>query len=121
MKATFIHDFPVSKINENFYTFGSFKAPFWDRYLTHIDEINVICRLGKEINSFNKQQIANRDEVKFYPVNNYSSLRNIKLRNKALQVMKQTIEKSDLIIIRLPSVLGIDAYKFVEYYKKQYI
>lgn len=121
MKATFIHDFTVSKINNNFYTSGGFQAHTWDRYLTHIDKINVVCRLGQSVTSANEQQKANRDEVEFFPIRNYSSVRNIKSRSEALESMKKTIKESDLVIIRLPSILGIDAYKFVKYYNKPYV
>lgn len=121
MKAVFIHDFPVFKKDRNYYSYRGFQSYVWDRYLTHIDTINVICRLLPPLSVVNEKQRADRNEVKFYPQENYSSFKNIKLRNKALNTMEEVIKNSDLIILRLPSILGIDAYKYVKKYNKPYI
>ncbi|TDM14917.1 glycosyltransferase [Macrococcus bovicus] len=121
MKATFIHDFPVIISNENYYSLGGFPENIWDRYLKYFDELNIICRISSDKFDINKCVKSNTHKVNFYPQLNYSSLRNLSKRRASIRNMNTIIKESDFVIIRLPSILGVDAFKFIKKYNKPYL
>lgn len=122
MKAVFIHDFPIHANGEEVYPDEEMVASLKERYLSHIKQLVIICRkAGPGQQKYDELKHHHADDVIFNPIENYSSLKALKNRGQSISKMEPVIEQADLIILRLPSILGIDAYRFVRKFKKPYI
>ena len=108
-KLLFVHDHPFYKqTNGEVFTGGSFPKELWNNYLINFQEINVFARDSKSPNS--KNGISSTKNVSFYLTKNYSSaIDAIKNYRKIKQELKVLIEKADVVLVRLPSVLGFIA------------
>lgn len=105
MKLLFVHDHPFVREENIVYTGGSFPKNIWSNYLLKFNSVVVYARAANSIKY--KNGISSTDNVSFYLTNNYSSA--ISLLTKIFLIKKELrhlIEKSDIILVRLPSVLG---------------
>ncbi len=122
MKVTFIHDFPIHANGEAVYPEEEMVASLKERYLSHIRQLDIICRKeGADLQKNHGLKAHHEDDIIFNPIENYSSLRALKNRGSSLRKMEPVIEQSDFIILRLPSILGVDAYRYVRKFRKPYI
>ena len=122
MKVVFIHDFPIHANDEDVYPDEEMVANLKERYLSHIKQLDIICRKAESgQQKYNESKPHQEEDVIFNPIENYSSLKALKNRGQSISKMEPIIEQSDFIILRLPSILGIDAYRFVRKFRKPYI
>lgn len=106
MKLLFVHDHPFFTDGDNIYSGGGLPNTVWKNYLINFDAVTVYAR--KSNNEKDKKVISSADGVNFVLTSKYSSMSNF-LRN-ILQLKKElssVIVKSDIVLVRLPSVLGI--------------
>ncbi|MGB3065750.1 glycosyltransferase [Sphingobacterium thalpophilum] len=110
MKLLFVHDHPFYRdANRVVYTGGSFPYSLWDNYLQNFDEIIVFGRLSTSVRSKNSITSGN-PMVQFYLTENYRSVVTL-LRNmgKLRKELRSLIAEADVVLTRLPSVLGFVA------------
>lgn len=110
MKILFVHDHPFYQDNENkIYTGGAFPTNIWNNYLMNFDEINIYARRSKNLAS--KKSISSGNiNVKFHLTDLYTSVLGLfKNINLVKNELTDLIRKNDVILVRLPSVLGLIA------------
>lgn len=107
MKLLFVHDHPFYKENDDIYTGGSFPFELWENYLINFTEISVFAR---EANN-EKSKVARTsgdDRVSFFLTKNYNSPLDFVLKRKVIEAeLISLINSVDVVLVRLPSVLGI--------------
>lgn len=110
MKLLFVHDHPFHEDSDNnTYTSGSFPQSVWKNYLLNFRTVTVFGRKstsGKTKNGLT----SGLPGVSFFLTENYSSItslfqNNFKLRSE----LRSLINDSDIVLARLPSVLGFIA------------
>lgn len=108
MKLLFIHDHPFYREKNIVYTGGSFPKSVWSNYLINFDELFVFGRNSDSLKS--KNGISSTDKVSFHLTKNYSSVLTLfKNKKKLEQELVPLINKADVVLVRLPSVLGFIA------------
>lgn len=108
MKLLFIHDHPFYREKNIVYTGGSFPKSVWSNYLINFDELFVFGRNSDSLKS--KNGISSTDNVSFHLTKNYSSVLTLfKNKKKLEQELVPLINKADVVLVRLPSVLGFIA------------
>lgn len=120
MNLLFIHDHPFYKENESVYSGGAFPHYVWNNYLKKFKELTVFGRLSHNKNQ--KIVLAKNEtqNISFKLTNYYGSVFSLfnnfnKLRNE----LSYEIEKVDVVLVRLPSVLGfISAFIAKKHNKK---
>lgn len=123
MKLVFIHLAEKVKrdIEGNVYTDGSYDMHIWNRYLMLFDKITLVMRCDPHIYSVEeareKYNIISSNKIccKFVPDRNSSffSYINPALRSERMKIIKNKIDLSDAVIVRLPG----DG-KVIDYAKK---
>lgn len=109
MKLLFIHDHPFYQEQNYIYSGGGLPARVWNNYLSSFEKIEVIGR--KSNNTRDKQVLSSNDNyVTFYLIERYSSINALFFNFRKI---KKTIESrillNEIIILRLPSILGFIA------------
>jgi len=120
MQLLFVHDFPVEKYKENYYSIG-FSYKIWDRYLPVFDKMLINSRVKnvKKESSINK---SNGEKVSFKTIDSYKSPKSLVFNHKnIIETLTMSIKKSDGILIRLPSVLGLIAASICKRLNKPYM
>lgn len=109
MKLLFVHDHPFYReADTSVYTGGSFPKELWNNYLINFKIIDVFARNSKSLNS--KNSLSSLNNVYFHLTENYTSVINIIKKKKHIQQELDTlIDKADVVLVRLPSVLGFMA------------
>ena len=108
MKVLFIHSHKFRKIDSRIYSLGGLAENVLKRYINNEeDTLTVVSRIVYE------------EESK----SNYSEIKDsrIKIKNISNTNLKNEILNADIIIIRLPCIIGNVALKFAKKYKKPYI
>lgn len=130
MKLLFAYSANFKKDTEgNYYTGGSITEEMWKRYTSVSEEFTVISRLDSYIYEANyakkKFNVFDKSNKKFIPIPNLSSkLRNffdIKKHRDFNKTIKNAVINNDIIIVRLPSFVGIKAIKYARKYKRPYL
>ncbi|MBK9292027.1 MAG: glycosyltransferase family 4 protein [Bacteroidetes bacterium] len=108
MTILFIHDHPFYSSQEIIYSGGGLPSIIWKNYLINFDKVIVYGRFSD--NEKDKKVESSTKNVSFYLTKNYSSaIDAIKNYRKIKQELKVLIEKADVVLVRLPSVLGFIA------------
>ncbi|MDY3524142.1 glycosyltransferase family 4 protein [Riemerella anatipestifer] len=109
-KLFFVHDNPFFFDSETniVYSGGSFPKDVWDNYLKNFSEVRVFGRRSK-VKFFS---VSSKENVYFKLTENYSSVFNF-FKNffKIQKEIEQEIIDADVVLVRLPSVLGFVAAK----------
>lgn len=115
MKLTFIHDHIFVKDSiGNYYSTGKLPYRSWQRYIEHNHNLTVIGRVEKRINVDGLER-SSGENVDFFCVPSISSPKDlVKNRQSVKKLMTGKIKDSDVLIIRLPSVLGNLAVSIAE-------
>jgi glycosyltransferase involved in cell wall biosynthesis len=124
MKALFIFDAVLFKEDSNFIDIALTYDFFKNRYLSFYDEITVSTRMKsiEEVKgNIDGYKVVNGENVKVVPIENYKEIpdaffKNSKIKKELLAVIKQ----SDIVIIRMPSMLGILACQICKKLNKKY-
>lgn len=115
MRAVFFHDAPIIQSNNGEYYSVGFSYEIWKRYLKVFDELTVSTRVKFPENSSEysskKMKLSSGDNVSFEPVKVYGEN---SLNKKTNNTIRNTLEKCDYAIIRMPSFIGIDACREAE-------
>lgn len=124
MNMVFIHLAEKIKkdIEGNIYTDGSYDMHIWDRYLKLFDTITLVMRRDSQVYSVEEAQkkfniiSSNKIFCKFVPDINSSIFTyfNPVLRLKRKEIIKNEIDQSDAVIVRLPG-----EGKIIDYAKKR--
>lgn len=108
MKLLFVHDCPFF-ISENgaVYNQGSLPSFVWDNYLAFFDTVTVYSRRGNEEH---RVTLSSKQNVTFYLTESYNSvgaffLNYVKIRRE----LRSLFSSVDVILVRLPSILGFIA------------
>ncbi|WP_182407320.1 glycosyltransferase [Psychrobacter sp. GP33] len=110
MKLLFVHDHPFYQDSDgNVYTGGSFPQNIWNNYLLNFTNVTVFGRKSTSEKSKNSMT-SGLSNVSFSLTKNYDSIislfrNNVKLRAE----LKALINDSDIVLARLPSILGFIA------------
>lgn len=123
MKILFAHDhkFLIDR-KGNIYSKGGLTSEVWNNYLCIADEIKVIARSKQIYENKANLKLASREEVNFKFINDLHNLRNIILKNKKIcsEIDKEILE-ADLVIVRLPSLIGNLVYDRAKINRKKII
>lgn len=112
MKVVFFHDAPLVKMNDgNIYSIG-FSYSVWERYLTVFNSIEVVTRMkdGSLLDENMKRGLKKSSgyNVDFSPLTKYTGLKSIISNWRHINIqIKNSLDKVDCAVIRLPSVIGI--------------
>lgn len=107
MKLLFVHDHPFFKDDDGtVYTGGSFPFGLWDNYLKYFDEMTVYGRRSRSENSKNGIT-SGRQNMSFFLTEYYSSpVAFFKNLNSLRHELAELMRECDIVLVRLPSVLG---------------
>jgi len=117
MKATFVHDhkFPKNGLTY-FYSYG-FDKEFFERYLNIFDEFEIIARERELSNKETTKSQTVNSSVGFLTIKGYKYLKSSVVRRK----IYEKVDKSDCLIIRLPSILGLYVINIAKKMNKPYL
>jgi hypothetical protein len=125
LKALFIFDTVLVKNKDNFYGMTLTYDFFKNRYLKFYDEITVSVRfknIQDVTGNIDGYKITNGENVTVKPIENYREIPDaIFKRKKVEQELLNVIQKADIVIIRMPSVLGVLACKLCDKLNKKYL
>lgn len=114
MKATFVFDTIIMKCGENYYA-RTLHYELWEkRYIPAFNEISVCTRVKEVEESVIKSQpmlkLVNGPKINVVPVKEYRNIPDALIRNRIIkEKLYSLISKSDLVIVRVPSMLGFFA------------
>lgn len=108
MKLLFVHDHPFYKEEDIVYSGGGLPFTIWDNYLINFDKLLVYGRLSQNLK--NKKIKSSTDNVSFYLTDKYISILSLFKNKKSIEnELKILINEADVVLTRLPSVLGFFA------------
>ena len=112
MNTTFFHDSTAIYYNGKYYSSGQLNNEKFDEYRKYFGNISAVIKVS---NNYNDKIVNNDNELK--------DLNVIKIQNNykdVFKIVKKQVQKSDFVIIRLPSVIGSVACHFARKYNKPY-
>lgn len=110
MKILFIHPHKFRRINSKIYSLGGLSETVLKRYIDKNDDITVIARIVDENESKSSYSEIIDPRIKILDISN---IKRIGLKNN--------IKSADLIIVRLPCIIGNESIKIAKRYNKKYI
>ena len=120
MQLLFVHDFPVEKYKDNYYSIG-FSHKIWNRYLTIFDKMLINSRV-KNVDNGEIINKSNGEKVNFETIDSYKSPKSLIFKHKEIiETLTISINKSDGVLIRLPSVLVFIAALICKKLNKPYM
>jgi glycosyltransferase involved in cell wall biosynthesis len=122
MKLLFIHDHPFYRDNSLVYSGGGLPNTTWLNYLAYFESLVIFGRNSKNINNKKVVSSLKNGDVKFILTENYSSALKLIFNLKSVhRELSELINKSDIVLVRLPSILGFIAAFICIKRKKKYI
>lgn len=120
MNVAFFHDVRLKEYNDIYYTSGGLTNNYLQRYLEIFKEITLCVREEKvQKKEIKKLSLVSGKNVK---INGIKKIKIFSLLfGKQRHKIKENIQKSDFIIIRMPSFIGTVAYREVNKSKKKYL
>lgn len=113
MNIVFILDVRLIKRDNNYYTTGATDYEYFHKKLiTKNDKLTVICRTVED-EFANNTNISNGEGIEIIGIN--------KLRDIKKEKIREIIEESDFLILKMPTFNVISKYKEIVNYKKKYI
>ena len=106
MNLLFVHDHIFRKVNKKIYSTGGLSNSVLKRYADLFGNVIVVARMRHEKENNEKWSEIIDDRVTVFGTSAFSS-----------EYLKAKIKNSDAVIIRLPSILGIMAYREALKYK----
>lgn len=116
MIGLFVHDHKFPKNGDDYYYSYGFDEAFFNRYISIFGSLGIIGRENKINQNIDNTNLVD-EEINFTTIENLRDLRSIEIREK----IKNEIKKSEYIVIRLPSILGLYAAKWARKYRKPYL
>ena len=125
MKAAFFFDTVLLEDNDKYYGMTLTYDFFCNRYLKYFKEIVVSTRaksIDKEKGNIDGYRVTNGKSVEVKPIRNYNDIPDaLKNRKKIMQEVKDIVDSSDKIIVRMPSVIGMFACDAARKSNKPYL
>jgi len=118
---TFISDTFFYNYNNKIYPKGSINENVINRYKQVFDEIEILSRqikIKEDITNLTNLNIL--EGIKFIDIPNFTSIKNFYKLPNIRKIIKRVIKNSEIIIARLPSILGNIAIDYAKKYKKPY-
>lgn len=120
MRAAFFTDSKVIKYDNKYYS-NTLSRDLWKRYFDLADSLTVCSRvINSENLDISKNSLSSYENVSFECIENQNIL-NIMLSVSVKKFIKNIVLKNDIIVARLPSMIGLIAIKYCEKYDKPYI
>lgn len=110
MSLLFVHDHKFRYIDGNYYSPGGLSDQALSRYTRIFGETVVMARVLKTETDYSKYTKITNEKITI--VDGWS---------KGKKDFEQEVEKADLLICRIPSILGIKAIKLAKKLKKPYL
>lgn len=118
-KIIFIHDSKFYKQGNRVYNNGNLSYDILKRYLYYKNKLLIIGRLEKKIHFKTR---VDGENINWCLLDNIKSLKGLFKYYKQIKwQINREIKDADLVIIRLPSLLGIISYKLAKLQKKKII
>ncbi|WP_018109331.1 glycosyltransferase [Bacteroides propionicifaciens] len=118
MSCLFIHDHKFYCTDSNVvYTTGTLNANLWQRYTSVFGSLTVFARQSSKRTA---GVLASSEDVKFELLDSFLEILKIKKTDYFIK-LDEHIKKTDFIIVRLPSMLGIYATFLCKKYNKKYM
>jgi len=109
MRILFVHDHPFFKDRDNVYSGGGLPNSIWNNYLKYFSSVVVYGRLSKS-DKDRKVISSGADGLTFVLTTNYQSIGGLIMNFGVLvNEIKNEVKESDIVLVRLPSVLGLIA------------
>ncbi|BCP62262.1 glycosyltransferase [Streptococcus suis] len=125
MKVAFIFDTVLVENDSDFYGMTLNYDFFASRYLSMFDSMIVSTRVvssARAKGDVSGYKIVNGPSVEVIPIRTYRDIPDaIRNRKKIIGELEEVIAKSDKVIIRMPSVLGMFATQICKKLKKDYL
>lgn len=125
MKAAFIFDTVLYKEDNKYYGMTLTYNFFTNKYLRYFEQIQVCTRcidkkfIKGDISGYKR---TDGKKVLVTPIQNYNDIPDAILNKKKInKELEKIINNSDVVIIRMPSVLGIFASKIAKKMQKPYL
>lgn len=120
MNTLFVFDIKYLKYKNEYYTTADLQYEKLKEYINYFGKITVLTRcIQVEKLDLNKVKIASGDNVNFFSI--YTKGIAKIFTKGTYRILYDNIKKSDFVIIRLPSFLGIIAYSIVKKFEKPYL
>lgn len=98
--------------NGNIYSNTTCDYNFWSRYLRVFDEVVVLARIKAIEGEISNKPLANGPDVSFIELPYYIGLfQYLKKYAKLNKAVRQSVEKADCFILRIPGVIGTCLWK----------
>ena len=118
MKITFSLDVKLIKNNHNVYTTGAANYKYFNEHRLNEDDLmTVICREDNKHKYNDTLAISSGKNLSFILLNSYKDILNFKY----IKLLKNEISKSDLVIIKQPSIIGDLTCHIAKKMKKKYL
>ncbi|MBM6949111.1 glycosyltransferase family 4 protein [Mordavella massiliensis] len=124
MTGLFIFDQVISKSENEEYYDPIFTNKVFDRYLKVVDNLIILVRTQEELaESLEKRRIPKIDtkRIKIVEISNMLSLQGILQRPRVYKTIEKFVKISDVIFVRMPSIVETMVVKVAKKYKKKYI
>lgn len=124
MKILFCYDGPLSKDEFNNYYGSALNDNLFKRYYSIAEELKVLIRVNEisKLEALSKLSKITLIPFKVRECPNLSNLKGLIFNKKiAKKIIKEEIEKTDYIVIRLPSIIGNLALLEAEKQNKKYL
>ena len=120
MKLLFCHDGPIDKYENNYFSLG-FNDELFDRYSIISDNISIAMRVRLSNKPLDKKKYLKlSSKYKVIECPNVSSISGqITKKRECKILLTNAILDADLIIIRLPSMIGYLAFNICKKYNKK--
>lgn len=104
----FAYDGDFKARNGQVYSSGGFPQSIWTRYLRFSDCLTVAARLTEASNIELSGVVSSREAIKFVAIPNISGpVRWLRNYQKARELISELVREASLVIIRLPSEIGL--------------
>lgn len=119
-KILYIHDHKFVYLNDKYYSEGKFRTEVFSRYDAFNSNITIISRVIENDQGSNLNKISN-ENISFKPVKGvgFSSVFTKYFFTNLILVLKE-VKKTDALIVRLPSFLGVFVLLVNLFFRKKY-
>ena len=122
MKLLFAHESRYVEYNGELYSSRIDYNSFWTRYLEHFDSVTVMAR-AKPVDQLPKgYMLSTGKRVRYVAIPYYIGLKEyLRKRSSIAKIIRNTVNKFDAYIFRVPGVLGNVAASHVSKLGKKYV